>query len=142
MDVGAMSRMAGGLPITTPALSEVPKLPDDRVVEDFNGALNGPAQPAAAAAAAPAHEAESPTPVAPARTIGDAILAGIHAYSSDLRGAWQAIRTSGPQEGEALSVARLVQLQAHIVEFSVLSELVGKGVSKAVQDLDALVKMQ
>ncbi len=144
MDVNALSQLAGAgvpAPAAGSAAAGSPQrlAPDDLVVEDFNQALRG-AQ--GVAAVQPAPQAPAPDALAPAGgTIGDAILAGVERMAGDTRQAWSKVQAMSVQ-GEALNTRQLLEVQASFVKFSFYSEVVSKGISKATQNLDSLVKMQ
>jgi len=144
MDINALSQLAGASgpgPAAGAGGAGSPQrlAPDDLVVDDFNQALRG-AQGAAAAqqpSQVPAAEVAAPG----RRTLGDAILAGVDRMSGDTRQAWSAVNNISALP-EMLNTRQLLEVQASFVKFSFYSEVVSKGVSKATQNLDSLVKMQ
>lgn len=139
MDIQALSQLAGGVTPTAPVLS-APGAADDLVVDRFNKAM----EVSGVAGVAPVDgvkAADSANGVQPA-SLGASILQGLDSVSADVRSAWQSIKSGVPAAGVELRVSDLIAMQGKIVEFSFLYDLVGKGVSKTLQDLDSLVKMQ
>jgi hypothetical protein len=140
VDIHAMSQLAGASgPVSgvQSAGAGQPLAPDDLVVEDFQRALQGAPQAAEAQpvlASPAAGGAQGP------RTLGDAILSGIDRVSAEAKQTWEAAHAvpAGPNIG----LHDLLTLQANFVKFSFLYEVIGKGISKSVQNLDSLVKMQ
>ncbi len=81
--------------------------------------------------------------VAP-RTLGEGILSTVTTVGTDLQGAWTQVQ-EGLAVSEAtdlLSTAELMTLQFKMLTFNTLNEVVSKGVAKATQDLDQLLKTQ
>lgn len=136
MDLSAISRMAGAAPIADP-VTTTPVTPDDLVVERFQQALDPGAVPPAAGQAQVAPVANGET-----GTVGHTILNGLDDFSGRMRETWAAVQTGVNAQSAVMGMADLVKLQTHVVEFSVLFEVVGKGIQKAVADLESTVKMQ
>lgn len=124
-----------------PALSAVPvaAAPDAAAVQRFAALMQPPAPEAASAAVGTAsvHAAA----IAP-QSFGDRVLSGMHSVSNDFRESWtRAAATLGP-DGAAMDMKQLMSLQLHLAQASVQYELVGKGISRATQNFDQLVRVQ
>lgn len=138
MDITALSQLAGAVPVTPP-VTTTPLSPDDLVVERFNEVMNAPAVGAELAI----QNGAIVTDGKPA-ALGDAILRGLTAMTGDLTRSWGQVRTIGavPAAVPEITPTFMLQAQVKVMEFTVLYDIVGKGLSKSVQNLDQLVKMQ
>jgi len=134
-DIAAMSALAGAKPVTPPVAETRKLAPDDEVVDQFQRTLN----PQAAGITAPNATGQ---PQRVGGTLGDAILSGIEGLSTDVRRTWDVVRSSTKADANLLKLGDLMALQTQVIQFSFLSEMLGKAVTKTAQDLDALVKMQ
>lgn len=80
-----------------------------------------------------------------ATTLGDGILSAISQATQSLSTAWDRVK-EGPagvsDTGDLPSLPDLLAFQGQVLMFSTQSEIVSKGVSKATQDLDQLLKQQ
>ncbi len=95
---------------------------------------------ASAASVAPARAGQAHAPGA--STPGDAILRGITRMGGDLRASWHHLHVQAGDLDGSLSAREMFALQWHMVSMSVQFEAIGKGVSKATQNVDQLVRMQ
>ncbi len=87
------------------------------------------------------HDAPAALPVA-GGSLGDAVLSGLNKLSGEFQDAWaqkNAILAKGP---EALSAGDALRLQAAIGTTSAVIDVMGKGVSKVVQGIEQLTKVQ
>lgn len=102
-------------------------------VSRFNALLSAPsslqAQP-------PGHGVSASPPV----TLGDAILQNLQRRASAIQKDWSTAQ--GLLAQEPLSASHLVRVQYAVLSASVQYDLVGKGISKASQDLDQLLRTQ
>ena len=74
------------------------------------------------------------------RSAGDSILDGLQKASAEMNQSWaQAAKAIGKPE---LSSSDMLRLQLTLVQASVHFELFGKGISKATQNLDQILKTQ
>ncbi len=94
-----------------------------------------------ASAASPASGVQGPAG-AHGSTPGDAILRGITRMGGDLRASWEQMHVQAGDLNGALSAREMFAMQWHMVSMSVQFEAIGKGVSKAAQNVDQLVRMQ
>lgn len=111
-----------------------PPVPDDLVIERFSNIMNPPAVPGV--------ESSSPPPLVTAPpNIGDAILGVIRNQANGLQVSWKTVQDVLATQN-LMTVTEMFRLQAAMIDFGLRYEVVGKGVSKAIQDLDQMVKMQ
>jgi hypothetical protein len=110
------------------------------------------------------------SPAVTPTTAGDALLNSLGALSSEMQRAWQGLWTSasalqgrgvgaagaeaglptgvapdGAESADAPglpSISQIIGIQVGLVEVSVMLEIAGKGTSKAIQNLNEMVKMQ
>jgi len=118
---------------------------DDLVAERFRQAMQAPASQDATLSAG---QQSDPTPqggLRPAHTtLGDGILSKVTTVGADLQGAWTQVQEglAVSETASLLSTAELMTLQFKMLTFSALNEVVSKGMAKATQDLDQLLKTQ
>lgn len=138
MEITAMNQLAGAVAPTPPvAIRALP--PDDLVVDRFNEVMKAPATGAELAI-----QNGAVIPDGKPGSLGEAILRGLTGMSKDLSRTWSAVQgtATGQLRAQELSPAILLEAQGKVLEFTVLYEIVGKGISKSAQSLDQLVKMQ
>ncbi len=73
-------------------------------------------------------------------TLGDNILKGLQNVSEDFRKSWSNVNAT--LDGKVDTISELLKLQMSMAQMSLQFELVGKGVSRATQNIDQLVKLQ
>ena len=94
---------------------------------------------------------ESPAPVSPAEaplaaavqnpaSMGDAIIAGLQAASADVQSKWGHVSTL--LANKELSITEALNVQMNVLQVSVQYDLISKGISKTVQNLDQTLKTQ
>lgn len=89
------------------------------------------------------------------RNVGDAILDGLDALSSQVQRAWNGVRgvdpmdpqqpldpNAPPDQAGVPKISELMAMQRDMVEFSLMFEAMGKGTSKTIDNTNQLVKMQ
>ena len=143
MDIAALS--AAALPDT---LAPSPKIaaPATAAVEQFNVLMNAPEvtpitnAPATHGVQAAVQAAFAP-PLEPLPTIGTQILASLQSGATEFADKWQRIAGGLEQIAEQPRMADMMRVQAELLQVSVQYELVGKGISRATQDVDSLVRM-
>lgn len=135
MDIATQIPWAGSNAVTgtgAPALSDA----DDLAQGRFREVMNGPLLMDAPADVNPRRREPNE-----GKSLGDAILSGVDQLTSDFQQAWAATQQGRAADTSTWSVAQMIQLQGHILEASVMLDVVGKGVSKAVQDIEQLTKV-
>jgi hypothetical protein len=118
---------------------------DDLVAERFRQAMQIPVPQDATLPAGQQTDPALQGGLRPApTTLGEGILSTVTTVGADLQVAWTQV-----QEGLAVSEttdlpssAELMTLQFKMLTFSALNEVMSKGVAKATQDLDQLLKTQ
>jgi hypothetical protein len=134
--VGPATMIAAALaPTSTPAAG----VPD---IERFQNAMAAapstpiaPAQPVPVAAAV-----EVLQPVARSGTLGDVILDRLESSSTHVRNAWaEAEQTFNRAD---LRMSDMLKLQMTVLEASIHYDLISKGIAKANQGLDQMLKTQ
>lgn len=119
-----------------------PLTPSDAVTQRFNDMMN---------AGLPAN---SVTPTPPAGLpvngmtsaiervgLGNRILSGLQSVSSDYSKKWADIKSEVNEMTQHPSAGAMLQVQMEVLQASVLYELVGKGISRSTQNIDALIRM-
>ena len=124
-----------------PALSAVPvaAAPDAAAVQRFAALMQPPAPEAVAAAVGTA--SVQAAAIAP-QSFGDRVLSGMQSVSNDFRESWTRAAGTLEPDGAAMSMQQMMSLQLHLAQASVQYELVGKGISRATQNFDQLVRVQ
>ncbi len=114
--------------------------PDDLVSDRFREAMSrSPDAVSPAFPASPPGQGQGPGQPA---SLGDAVLAGVTRMSSQLQQAWSETRVGLAADLESWSPARLLKFQGQVLEVSMIFDVATKGVSKAIQDVEQLTKMQ
>ncbi len=116
-------------------------LPADEPAQDLLREALGEPAPALPASGGTPHDAPLAPPVV-GGSLGDAVLSGLNKLSGEFQDAWaqkNAILAKGP---EALSAGDALRLQAAIGTTSAVIDVVSKGVSKVVQGIEQLTKVQ
>ncbi|MEY2617687.1 MAG: Type secretion basal body protein YscI, HrpB, PscI [Pseudomonadota bacterium] len=133
---GAVVPTSGGV---APAVAA-----DDPVAERFRQAMQSPDQEGINAPASQADPVPSGGSRAAPTTLGDGILSTLNTVGTDLQVSWAQVKEGlATSEGaELLSTSELMTLQFKMLSFNALNEVVSKGVAKATQDLDQLLKTQ
>lgn len=118
---------------------------DDLVAERFRQAMQAPGlqdatSPAEQQTGPASQDGFRPTPT----TLGEGILSTVTHVGADLQGAWTQVQEglAVSETTDMLSTAELMTLQFKMLTFSALNEVVSKGMAKATQDLDQLLKTQ
>lgn len=76
---------------------------------------------------------------------GDAwssLIAGVDDFASTAGARWQQVLSAIGEPGSLEEPQELLKIQASLVEHSFLYEVIGKGIGKAVQNIDQLVHVQ
>lgn len=90
---------------------------------------------------APLEKISTPNPdLSPPRTLGDAILQGLQAASSDITRAWAS--TGEVLNKPDITVSDMLRVQTMLLQSAVQYELVGKAVSKSTQSIENILKTQ
>ncbi len=128
----ALSALSSNDPASTAGSAQTERaMPAD--IARFNAVLSAPA----AAQASPQGQGAA---VAPPATPGDAILQSLQRRADAIQKDWTMARdllSQGP-----ISTTHLMRVQYAVLSASVQYDLVGKGISKASQDLDQLLRTQ
>jgi len=115
-----------------------PALPVDDLVQDrFQQALEGPVSAPGAGAPTPDSLA-----VRPGGSLGDAILSGLDRLGADFQQAWAGKSLTLDSDPSSWTPAQLLQLQVQTQTASTVIDVMGKGVSKVVQGIEQLTKVQ
>lgn len=137
-------------PAATARAALPPSLPADDLVAQRFSEVMGAGRPAPVQATAAALPPDDPAPAQAAvssaglqrpTSLGDAILSGLNRASAQVRESYQ--RVQGAARSTApLDLQDLFRLNVEMHSFSFNYELLGKGISKFVQNLDTLTKQQ
>lgn len=119
------------------ALAPVSRVANDLASERFRGAMEDPAPLLQPPVAVKPESAPVQSP-----TLGDAILTGVNRLSADFQHSWAKKEAALSEDMSTWSAAQLVEFQAHAQKASTIFELMGKGVSKVVQDFEQITKTQ
>lgn len=103
------------------------------------GAIAGTPAVGGAAAALPALE---PAAAKGPASFGDRVLGGMQNVSNEFRSHWTQVSDMLRAGSVELDMKDLLKLQMHMAQASVQYEMVGKGVSRATQNFDQLVRVQ
>lgn len=117
---------------------------DDQVAERFRQAMQGPAPDDGMAPVAPPDLVPPSGARAAPATLGEGILSTITTLGADLQASWTDVKEglSASETPDLLSASELMTLQFKMLSFNALNEVVSKGVAKATQDLEQLLKTQ
>lgn len=119
-----------------------PLMPSDAVTQRFNDIMN-----AATPVQTVAHPLPTGLPISGMTSItepsglGNKILAGLQSASSDYSKKWRSIKTDVDEMASHPSASAMLSVQLGVLKASVLYELVGKGIARSTQNIDALVRM-
>ena len=127
--------MITNLPISflSPAASTVATAPSAAVSADvsrFNQAMAAPVESADPVAA----------PINAKPSLGDSIISGLKSASDDIHAKWAHVTEA--LAGQEITVTDALRLQMSVMQASVQYELISKGISKTVQNLDQTLKTQ
>lgn len=86
-------------------------------------------------------ERSVPTSASAPASIGDRILNGLTSLSGDFERSWSSISSASNVEN-GLSTHEILKLQMNLVQMSVKYELVNKAITRSVQNVEQLVKIQ
>jgi type III secretion protein I len=135
----------GSAPTVGVSAPSVTSPADPTAIQRFGDALA--AGPAPASSVSPVGTSTAVNGVLPAQdvnrvggTLGDSILKGLQNVSEDFRKSWASVNAT--LDGKVDSVSDLLKLQMGMAQVSLQFELIGKGVSRATQNIDQLVKLQ
>jgi hypothetical protein len=134
---------------TAPAWVDAPltrAVPDTEAAR-FTNALQaveapGRAAPDQLAPAAPAIDGASPVAGEGPVSLGDAILNAMAAAGQTYQAKKEVVNTALTSGAERLGPMDLIRLQIGMADASLYVDILGKGVSKAVQNIDQLTKLQ
>ena len=130
----APAAMSGGMTGGSGASS----LPADDLAQDrFQETLDGPLSAPGAGLPTPGS-----TTAAQGGSLGDAILSGLNRLGADFQQAWSQKNLALASDSTAWTPSQLLQLQANVQTSSALMDVMGKGVSKVVQGVEQLTKVQ
>ncbi len=73
-------------------------------------------------------------------SLGDSIIAGLQSTSDNIHAKWAHVTEA--LAGQELTVTDTLRLQMSVMQASVQYELISKGISKTVQNLDQTLKTQ
>jgi type III secretion protein I len=104
-------------------------------VERFNSVM---ARPAEVQEVAVAPLDAKPLNASP--SLGDSIIAGLQSASNDVQAKWGHV--SGLLANKELSMTEALNVQMSVLQVSVQYDLISKGISKSVQNLDQTLKTQ
>ncbi len=114
-----------------------PQAVDDAVQEQFRQALDGPTPPSVTRDSAVGEKAGRE-----GGSLGDAILSGLDRMSTEFQTAWshrQDVIAAGYGD---MSPVELLKFQAQVQTSNTVIDLLAKGVSKTVQGVEQLTKIQ
>ena len=86
-------------------------------------------------------EPSAPTSASAPASIGDRILNGLTSLSGDFERSWSSISSASNGEN-ALSAHEILKLQMNFMQMFVKYELVNKAITRSVQNVEQLVKIQ
>lgn len=109
---------------------------DDLAQDRFREVMNGPLPVDASTAGTP-----RPREPGADKALGDAILSGVDQLTSEFQQAWAAAQQGRYADTSTWSAGQMIQLQGRLLEASVMLDVIGKGVSKAAQDIEQLTKL-
>lgn len=135
MDISTGLTPAGSDAVIGP-LGPAPSDADDWAQDRFREVMNGPLPVDAPAVGTP-----RPREPGAEQSLGDAILSGVNQLSSQFQQAWEAAQHGRHADASTWSAGQMIQLQGHLLQASVMLDVIGKGVSKAVQDIEQLTKV-
>ena len=108
-------------------------------VSRFNQAMS--VSPDAAGSVSLAAQPLSGTaPIVAKPSLGDAIISGLQSTSDNINAKWAHVTEA--LAGQELTVTDALRLQMSVMQASVQYELMSKGISKTVQNLDQTLKTQ
>jgi hypothetical protein len=81
-------------------------------------------------------------PVEGKRGMGDAILDSMQAVGRDYADNWRRVQGAMRSDLSGLSSTELVHMQLDLAEVAMHADIISKGISKAVQEVDQLTKLQ
>lgn len=110
---------------------------DDGAEDRFRDALNS-----SAFGNVPSSPPAASVEPAGGETLGDAILSGVSRLTSDFQQAWSKKNEALAGDMSTWSMGQFMQFQGHVLTASTTLDLVGKGVSKVVQGVEQLTKIQ
>lgn len=73
-------------------------------------------------------------------SLGDSIISGLQSASDGIHGKWASVTEA--LAGQELTITDALRLQMSVMQASVQYELMSKGISKTVQNLDQTLKTQ
>lgn len=135
--------MISNLPVSlvstpsTPGLSGAPLALGSDVVR-FQQAMSTPTELPEVATSQP-EIAQTMSPIGKP-SLGDSIISGLQSASQDMQAKWAYV--SETLSGADLGVTDALRLQMSVMQASVQYELISKGISKTVQNLDQTLKTQ
>ncbi len=80
-------------------------------------------------------------PAAQADTLGSRILSGLRIQADTFSDKWRGVSARLDAVAERPDMVNMLRLQSDLLALSVQYEVVGKGITKSTQNLDALVRM-
>ncbi len=108
------------------------------------GVIESTVGPASSNASAPPQALLQPAALAgatePAHNLGDAILQTLQAASTQMQTSWS--QAAEIVQAPNLQMADMLQLQMAVIQTSIQYELLGKGIGKATQNLEQILKTQ
>src|SRR5690606_11514616 len=109
--------------------------------EQFKSLMGAPDAASATQAVHAAVQAMFAPPVDALPTLGNQILQSLQGSATEFAQKWQNIAGGLEQIAAEPKMADMMRVQAELLQVSVHYELVGKGISRATQDVDSLVRM-
>ncbi len=111
-------------------------------VARFQAAMASPTESAdavSASAVSSSLQADAPSVHKPS-SMGDAIIASLQSASADVQSKWGHV--SNLLANKELSITEALNVQMNVLQVSVQYDLISKGISKTVQNLDQTLKTQ
>ncbi len=128
----ALTALAPAPAVTAPAVSAD--------VARFQSAMAAGPSTATPADLAAAPVQAAPAAATPVNSLGGAILESLESASTQIKTRWS--QATQALERPELTMSEVVRLQMAVVESSIQFEIVSKGIGKANQNLDQLLRTQ
>lgn len=109
-------------------------------VDKFNAAMSTPTASTQEAVVVQGSIPSQVSQVGSKPSLGDSIISGLQSASQDMQSKWAYV--SETLSGSDLGVTDALRLQMSVMQASVQYELISKGISKTVQNLDQTLKTQ
>lgn len=115
--------------------------PSAQATEQFSALMSTTEASPLTAVPAALQSVFAPNPEATVPTLGTQILSGLRGASTDFSDKWQQIRHTLDGMSGQPAVSDVLRLQTQLLQVSVGTEVVGKGISKMTQNIESLVRI-